>query len=354
MRLTAFDVGAWRVGDSPRLKDGAGRIDFLRDQMRNGLVHESMDSLVAFLYARRAAMEADAWRGYVADVLLRHPIRELLHRDPLTSRAFAKPQGYAGDATSIDMIYTMKYAAGVVDTIGDAAFRYNVDSPSARSIRNCRRRLAALIDETVRERSDARVLALGAGHLREIELMRTLGTAFVGEIVAVEQDEDALAVIEYAYAARGVRKLYVPTGRLLAGNHGLSGFDLVYAATMFNHLAQPSAATLCEQMFAMLNPGGRMLVANFVPDIADAGYLESYMAWQRIYRDEREMRTLIDGIPREQVADADLAFDGARNMIYLLVERQGAEELAESRQERLRERRIACRNELLRRITRRA
>lgn len=352
-RSTAYGEGHGREGgNSSPLGAGTGRIDRLCEQMRNGLAYEAMDALVAHLHAQRAFLPAEVWSDYAANVLLRHPLRDLLHRDPFTLRAYAKPQGYAGDAVLSDMAYFRRCGPGVLDSIGEAVFRYTIDGALARALRNRRQRLAMLIDETVRERPAARVLALGAGHLREIELTRTLGEGFAGEIVAVDQDDDSLAVIEYDYAARGVRKLHVPLERLLAGEHRLRGFDLVYAAGLSDRLPPAPARALAERMFAMLNPGGRLLIANFAPDLTDAAYLESFMDWHPAYRNEREMLDLLAGIVAADIAEADLSFDAMRGVAYLLVRQRDATEPAFRRQ-RLRESRAVFRNEWLRRITRR-
>jgi extracellular factor (EF) 3-hydroxypalmitic acid methyl ester biosynthesis protein len=321
--------------------------------MRGGLAYEATDTLVAHLSAQRAALPARAWQDYIEQVLLRHPIRDLLHRDPLTLRAYAKPDGCPGDAVLMDMVYFRKSGFGIVDAIGDAVFRYTIDSSAMRALRNRRLRLAALIDETIREHRDARILALGAGHLREIELVRTVGSRFAGEIVAADQDEGCLAVVQCEYADRGVRVLHAPIARLLDGRLDLGRFHLVYAAGLFEQLAQPPARMLSERMFEMLSAGGRMLIANVAPDIADAGYLESYMDWHRIYRGRRDMLALVQGIARERIAEVEFSFDGTRNIAYLLVQRQGAEKETPSRHERLKQLRAACRNEWLKKFMRR-
>ena len=354
MERSTAHGGGWdrEIGDFSLANARTRRIDRLCEQMRSGLAYEAMDGLVAHLHAQRAGMPTRVWRHYATKILLRHPLKDLLHRDPFTLHAYTKPYGYAGDAMLVDMAYTGRHGAAVVDAIGEAVFRYIVDGALARALRNRRRRLAMAIDEAVRARADARVLVLGAGLLREIELVRTLGEGFAGEIVAVDQDEDCLAVIEYTYAARGVRKLYVPLDRLLAGQPRLRGFDLVYAAGLFDRLAQESAQTLAERMFEMLNPHGRLLIANLAPDLADAGYLESYMDWHPVYRGQHDMLGLIAGIARAEVADIDLSFDAMRSMSYLIVRRDGAGG-ASFRQERLREARAACRNEWLKWTTRR-
>ena len=343
-RQGSADVGP---SDAP-----AGRIDRFCELIGSGRAYEAMDGLFAYLSAQRAALPAAAWKDYIAQVLLRHPICDWVHRDPLTARAYKKPLGDSGDAVLLDMVYFSRFGHGRVDAAGEAIFRYTIDSTSMRALRNRRRRLAALIDETVSRCPHARILALGAGHLREIELSSLAARGFAGEIVAVDGDEECLAVIRYEYAEGGVRVVQASAESIAAHGLDLGRFDLVYAADAFECLEQPTATRLAERMFAMLNPGGRMFIANFTVDIPDAGYLESYMDWPRVYRDRREMLALTQGISKEGGAEIDFSFDGTRNLAYLLIRRGTGEAETTSRHERLRQLRSACRVEWLKRFAR--
>jgi predicted SAM-dependent methyltransferase len=53
--------------------------------------------------------------------------------------------------------------------------------------------------------------------------------------------------------------------------------DFVYAAGLYNYLSQPFTTCLSKIMFDMLRPGGRLLLANFVPDHLEVGYMETFM-----------------------------------------------------------------------------
>ena len=323
--VTENDCGA-----QPRDVNNCGPSDGDREMLDRLLLrmhgthgYDAMDELVSRLRVKYSSMLEDRWRHYVTEVLLPHPIRNFLHDDPFTYRAFSKPRGYAGDAVMIDMIYAAENREPLDDSSGRFVTRYTTDGSAPHGVRNRRRKLAALLDEVIDRRPDARVLALAAGHLREMDLARNAVEAFRGEIIAFDQDAESLTVVERDYSSRGVRTLHASVKHLLVGKIDLRGFDLVYAAGLFDYLSQPIAKALCERMFDMLSPGGRLLIANFVPDIPDVGYMESFMDWHLVYRDEVAMRDLAAGIPRQRMADLDISFDVTRNIVYLSLVARG-------------------------------
>jgi extracellular factor (EF) 3-hydroxypalmitic acid methyl ester biosynthesis protein len=69
-------------------------------------------------------------------------------------------------------------------------------------------------------------------------------------------------------------------------------FDFEYAAGPYDYLADNVAQALAARMFEMVKPGGSMLIPNFAPQVRDRAYLETFMDWNLIYRDEYEMAQL--------------------------------------------------------------
>lgn len=55
------------------------------------------------------------------------------------------------------------------------------------------------------------------------------------------------------------------------------GFHLTYAAGLFDYLPDPAAQRLVQLMCNATVKGGRVMVANFMPDIQVVGYMEAYM-----------------------------------------------------------------------------
>jgi len=67
-------------------------------QINGFQVAQGMTELVMGLHGFRSQTTADEWRAFAQQDCLAHPIKSLLHQDPMTGRAFEKPCGYAGDA----------------------------------------------------------------------------------------------------------------------------------------------------------------------------------------------------------------------------------------------------------------
>jgi len=182
-------------------------LDIVNDQLRAGRVERALDELFDDLTGRREEEPRD-WPAYTR-ACLSHPVCELLHQDPFTHRAFAKPRGYAGDAVMMDYVYGLGEAGEAARTatpLGRAIFQYIGARPSAKAVRFRRRLIAGLIDQVAR-RNTARVLAVAAGHLREVELSNAVQTGKIEEVVAFDQDEASLAAVTRDYAHLGVQTI---------------------------------------------------------------------------------------------------------------------------------------------------
>jgi hypothetical protein len=269
-------------------------------------------------------MADEEWSAFSDAVLLPHPLRALLHEDPFTRRAFMKPRGYPGDAVLLDYIYQGEDPAWRppgASTAGCAVFSYTGQAPAPQAVRNRRRMVAQAIDSTASERTGARVLAIAAGHLREAEVSEAFRARDLREVVAIDQDPASLARLEADYGASCVKAIQGTVRQLLRGQIPLGEFDLVYAAGLFDYLADPVARALLSNMIGLARPGGgRVLIANFLPQIADRGYMESYMAWRLTYRSQREMAMLLPSV-RSEFTEVEFLEEDAKNILFLSLRR---------------------------------
>lgn len=303
----------------PPVAEYTSALETVQHEIQHGEIAPALDELFEDLRSRRSEVP-DTWPAY-AQACQSHPIRHLLHQDPFTYRAFSKPRGYAGDAVMMDYIYGLgdaKRAAREATPLGRTIFRYMDTRPSAKAVRYRRRLIASLIDR-VADQGGSRVLAIAAGHLREVELSRAVQQRQLAEYVAFDQDEASLSVVSRDYAHLGVRTVHGSVRQILAGKTNFSQYDFVYAAGLFDYLSAPVAEALARRMFDMTRPGGSLLIPNFLPTVPDRGYMEAFMDWHLIYRDHDDMRTLAAALPGSEVAASEIFDDADDAITFLLV-----------------------------------
>jgi extracellular factor (EF) 3-hydroxypalmitic acid methyl ester biosynthesis protein len=260
---------------------------------------EAMDLQHHVLDLARRALSQDVWASFAKSKCPAHPIRNYIHQDPFTRRSFDKPRGYAGDAVLIDYIYGIPHAdhdLGDATPLGQWICNYSSNTAAPRAVRRRMHIIAELIDLVCTERADARILSIASGHLREMQMSHALGAGLVERFVAFDQDAASLAEVEATAVSKAVEAVQGSISRLIALRHDIADFDFVYAAGLFDYLEDRAAKRLTETMFDMLRPGGYLLVANFLPGVYDAGYMESFMGWDLIFRDRGQITGLVGNI----------------------------------------------------------
>jgi extracellular factor (EF) 3-hydroxypalmitic acid methyl ester biosynthesis protein len=269
----------------------------------------------AFLRMRRS-LPHDAWRSF-ASSLVGSAQHAILHQDPLTGRAYRKPRGYAGDAVMLDMMYGSAAIPEDTSVVGSTVFSYTSVSPASQSVTARRDFLADYVDTAAREYSKPDVLCVACGHLREGQRCRSLASGRLGKFVALDQDARSLRVVGAEQKHFGVEPLLSSVRGILNGTLSHERFDVIYTAGLYDYLETPVATALTTTLFGLLKPGGRLLIANFAPDLIDIGYMEAAMDWWLIYRSEGEMQDLIARVPTDELASSRVWRDGLGNIVYL-------------------------------------
>ncbi|GJD58787.1 class I SAM-dependent methyltransferase [Methylobacterium dankookense] len=278
------------------------------------------------LRAIREAAGEGAWPEVALGTVRAHPLAELLWSCPLTAHAYRRPRGYPGDAGLLDLIYRHPDAAEAVAAAGDigrAVYAVTRDSAPCRSVRERREILARTIDRVAEERPGAEMLAVACGHLREAEISAALGAGRVARFLATDQDAESLRVV--ADRARTLPPAIACRPRsvrdFIAAREDLGRFDLIYAAGLYDYLDDRIAARLTRRLFALLKPGGRLVVANFLPGLGEQGYMEAFMDWWLIYRTEAAIRGFAGEISENDIRAARYFPDEAGCVGYLELER---------------------------------
>lgn len=288
------------------------------DGVRDDLLANPSDvsSAMATLSMALVAAKRDASWEQAIDACRRHPVRELLHQDPLTARAFASARGYQGRAEFLDIIYDRDFRAHwriPVTPLGQAIFAHTIDSQAAAALREQRAFLAALIDETCAHAA-AHVLSAGCGHMRELELSTAIKSTSFGRIVGLDHDAATLDRVRRVWGPQGVEAMTVSLITFLANPLAPPQFDLVYAAGLFDHLDSDFAPIVLQRLIDMVRPGGRLVISNFTARVEDAAYVEAFMGWRLIYRDAAALLQLAKD---RRIADASVTPDTTSAIIYL-------------------------------------
>ena len=300
-------------------------LDAVERQFRSGSsIYQAMTDLfefTGFIVENDGSPEyVDHLRGKVAA----HPVSHFINQCPFTRHSVEKPRGYAGDAALIDYIYGHDDVGDVMrsaSTVGRQIARHNLDSPAAAAVRTRRHIIAGMLGDLARERSGARVLSVACGHARELDLMDEAALSRLGTLIGFDQDERSLAVAGSYRVGNGRLTPHQGTIIDLLKNRTLDGFHLIYAAGLFDYLSDRLCRRLTASLFSRLAPGGRLLVANFLPGVRDRGYMEVFMHWSLIYRDRALIMDFLSDIDATDIAKTTYFVEPNRNVGFLDIRR---------------------------------
>jgi extracellular factor (EF) 3-hydroxypalmitic acid methyl ester biosynthesis protein len=280
-------------------------------------VSDSMKTLVTALYDLKLTYPSQ-WSN-ISKLVRQHPLFNLCLMDPLTKRAYEKPRGYAGDAGLMDYFYFGCKKNEAITTIGQSILKCMRETPAGSAVRSRARVIGETID-TLRRNSDRkiRVLSIACGHCRELSTSEAFMNNQV-ELVAMDQDEESLALISKEYAAQDVITIQNSVKNILQrkGLNDLGHFDLIFASGLFDYLKDRVATKLTEIMFEMVAPGGRVFITNYLPNTVYSGYMESVMDWPLIYRSLHDLEKLARYIPLNKVEDKRVFMEKNRRVAFL-------------------------------------
>ncbi|WP_166820404.1 class I SAM-dependent methyltransferase [Thalassoroseus pseudoceratinae] len=248
----------------------------------------------------------------------------LLHEDPFTHRAFYKPRKYAGDAVMLDYIYGQEdyWPLPECTALGKQIFDYTTLAPASAGVRARRGYIADVLDLAAFETTRPHVLSIASGHFREAEMSAAIRRRRFGRVVALDADPQSLNEVETRYGRYGVETIAEPLMSLLKGTVDAGRFDLIYSLGLFDYLNEKIGRRLVTKAFEMLRPGGRLIVANFLPGIHDIGYMEAIMDWKLIYRTRQEMIGMTLDIPEEEIQSVALESEENNNIIFMTIRRK--------------------------------
>jgi extracellular factor (EF) 3-hydroxypalmitic acid methyl ester biosynthesis protein len=290
-----------------------------------GNVGEAMTGLAIELETRRATMPAGEWREWVASSARTHPLAKALQEDPFVHHSATRPRGYPGDAELLDFIYRSDNVQPRVQSasaLGRKLYRYSIETPAPEAVRLRSSLAAAEIDRTAARIRRPHILSVACGHLREARIAQSLVAGRLGRYVGVDQDPRSLDLVRREHGAMGVEALEYSVLDLIRRGETLGSFDFIYVLGLYDYLSDETGARLLSRLFRMLNPGGKIWLANFTGDLWSTGFMEAVMDWWLVYRTPEQMLAFSAAVPKESVAWREVFLDPTGNVAFLEVVRR--------------------------------
>lgn len=280
---------------------------------------QTVKRLIGALHETRNKFEPSVWQELIP-IVQSHPSAKIFQQDPFTRWSFEKPRGYSGDASLIDFIYGHPAVAHEVaksTPLGLGIYEYTRNAPGPVAVRERRDILTRYVDEIAAEKGpETEILTVAAGHLREADSSVALKEGGIKRWVALDQDPISIGSIARDFQGTCIEAIDGSVRGLLSKKHQLGKFDFIYAAGLYDYLADKVAVKLTQACMEMLKPGGVFLFANFAEGMADDGYMESFMNWALLLRSEADMWSVINASTDRNGVDAHVEFGTNRNIVY--------------------------------------
>jgi hypothetical protein len=258
----------------------------------------------------------------------------LLARGWLQNRARSKPRGYAGDYELLARMYQHHLCE---DPLGQLFDRYFQDEAAPRAVRNRMQMMADWVFEAISGRSLAGKAAqtspfhlaiVGSAFGLEVkDALQRLDTSLRQWLRVTLLDLDPEAI---EFARRELETLLGPD-QLTAISANLfrlaqrpqiaallDGADLIFCPGIFDYLDDAAAAQMLRVLWERLADGGRVTVFQFAPHNPSRAYMEWIANWYLTYRDERQLRKLVEAVGVSETS-ADFGAEPLGVDLYLSV-----------------------------------
>lgn len=223
-------------------------------------------------------------------------------------RSYTKPLGYPGDFEVMNQVYQwQKSGANVYQKL---VHRLGLDV--AECIKTRMEMVLQEIDAVVAERGvhTAKILSVGSGPAREVELFLSK-VALNGrraEFTLIDQEQAALTfalentwphIVRSAGHAtvQGLNLSFTEVLRTGTTIGNLPPQDLIYSVGLIDYLVDRRAATTVHHLYALLAPGGLMIIGNMNDTpLSNLWPMEFIADWSLYYRSEAEMLAWTEGL----------------------------------------------------------
>ncbi|MFN3831286.1 MAG: class I SAM-dependent methyltransferase [Allorhizobium sp.] len=285
-------------------------------------VGQIMVRLLTALHEIRNRISPKVWEQIIP-LAQNHAIARHFHEDPFTRWSFEKPRGYSGDAGLLDFIYGHPSVQPMLDAaspLGKEVYAFTSQSPACVAVRERRDLLAQFVDDVASSRGgEAEILTIAAGHLREGSMSEALKNKSIKRWLALDQDPMSVGAVASEFAGTAVEAVNGSVRTVLTRAQSLGTFDFVYAAGLYDYLADEVAIKLSQRCLQMLKPNGTFLFANFSQEVPDDGYMETFMNWALLLRSEEDMWRIMRATAEGLDVECSLRFGQNKNIVYGII-----------------------------------
>jgi extracellular factor (EF) 3-hydroxypalmitic acid methyl ester biosynthesis protein len=237
-------------------------------------------------------------------------IHPLILRAPFVHRTFSKPLGYAGDYEMVNQIVgdPRQGPSSYFQLVNFMFLQAGVAQAHRNRIDILHARLEKLAAQAVQTGRPMRVLNIGCGPALEIQRLVQKSAHFDKlAFVLVDFSEETLA-----YTRNLLEGLQQGTGKTLhlATQHESVNqllkratlaqpvaeedkFDYVYCAGLFDYLTDKVCNRLIKYMASQSRVGGQLLVTNVHSSNPERRWMEHFLEWHLIYRDEAGVQKIL-------------------------------------------------------------
>ena len=224
-------------------------------------------------------------------------------------RSYAKPLGYPGDFEVMNQVYDWQRLGGSVYKM----LMHRLGLEVAECIKTRMEVVRANIARVVHEKGSARaarILSLGSGPAREIEMFLAGGSLKTrrAEFTLIDQEQSALKyAIEKTFPhvlnSKGqarVQCLNLSFTDILRGTGSLASLppqDMIYSVGLIDYLADRRAQSLVRRLYDTLASGGLMIIGNMNDTaLSNLWPMEFITDWSLYYRSDADMLAWAQGL----------------------------------------------------------
>lgn len=260
---------------------------------------------------------------------------------PFINRAFHKPLGYAGDFGLMVMLYEYQ---DIGITLFDKFFhRMGCNAPSAVANKNRVIFLSDLIYQEYAKSSGnneflissiacgpAREVHLFLNHLAEGGIQRPVKTVCLDrEPYALDYAQSQIrksikpgAPIETVFLKEDAVLGIIKKNRFISE---INGSSVISCAGLYDYLSDRLASKMIEGMYALLAPGGTLLVGNVSNETPDRFSMDFLMEWNLVLRGADEMLRLVpEKLSQDPQISVEVVAEPLGLNLFLRIKKPGA------------------------------